>query len=56
MRSRSRKRDLRQPATFWNGFHGERGYAPIHVYETETQRPVDFILSEATLAPVNISG
>jgi len=21
-----------QQLTFWNGFHGERGYAPIHVY------------------------
>jgi hypothetical protein len=36
-----------QQLTFWNGFHGERGYAPIHVYETGTQRPVAFILRPA---------
>jgi hypothetical protein len=36
-----------QQLTFWNGFHGERGYAPIHVYETGTGRPVAFILRPA---------
>ncbi len=36
-----------QQLTFWNGFHGERGYAPIHVYEAETERPVAFILRPA---------
>jgi len=36
-----------QQLTFWNGFHGERGYAPIHVYETTTGRPVAFILRPA---------
>jgi hypothetical protein len=36
-----------QQLTFWNGFHRERGYAPIHVYETETARPVAFILRPA---------
>jgi hypothetical protein len=36
-----------QQLTFWNGFHGERGYAPIHVYETATGRPVAFILRPA---------
>jgi hypothetical protein len=33
-----------QQLTFWNGFHGEHGFAPIHVYETATGRPVAFIL------------
>lgn len=36
-----------QQLTFWNGFHRERGYAPIHVYETATGRPVAFILRPA---------
>ena len=36
-----------QQLTFWNGFHGERGYAPIHVYEAETERPVAFVLRPA---------
>ena len=36
-----------QQLTFWNGFHGERGYAPIHVYEAETARPVAFVLRPA---------
>ena len=36
-----------QQLTFWNGFHRERGYAPIHVYETGTGRPVAFILRPA---------
>ncbi len=36
-----------QQMTFWNGFHGEPGYAPIHVYETGTGRPVAFILRPA---------
>ena len=36
-----------QQLTFWNGFHGERGYAPIHVYEAETGRPVAFVLRPA---------
>jgi hypothetical protein len=36
-----------QQLTFWNGFHGERGYAPIHVYETATGRPVAFVLRPA---------
>ena len=36
-----------QQLTFWNGFHRERGYAPIHVYETGTARPVAFILRPA---------
>ena len=36
-----------QQLTFWNGFHRERGYAPIHVYEAETGRPVAFILRPA---------
>lgn len=36
-----------QQLTFWNGFHNERGYAPIHVYEAETERPVAFVLRPA---------
>ena len=36
-----------QQLTFWSGFHRERGYAPIHVYETGTGRPVAFILRPA---------
>ena len=36
-----------QQLTFWNGFHGERGYAPIHVYEAGSGRPVAFILRPA---------
>jgi hypothetical protein len=36
-----------QQLTFWNGFHRERGYAPIHVYETGSGRPVAFILRPA---------
>lgn len=36
-----------QQLTFWNGFHRERGYAPIHVYEAETGRPVAFVLRPA---------
>lgn len=36
-----------QQLTFWNGFHRERGYAPIHVYETGTGRPVAFVLRPA---------
>jgi hypothetical protein len=36
-----------QQLTFWDGFHGERGYAPIHVYEAETARPVAFVLRPA---------
>jgi hypothetical protein len=36
-----------QQLTFWNGFHGERGYAPIHVYETGSGRPVAFVLRPA---------
>ncbi len=36
-----------QQLTFWNGFHGERGYAPIHVYEAETARPDAFVLRPA---------
>lgn len=36
-----------QQLTFWNGFHRERGYAPIHVYEAETQRPVAFVIRPA---------
>jgi hypothetical protein len=36
-----------QQLAFWNGFHGERGYAPIHVYEAETARPVAFVLRPA---------
>ena len=36
-----------QQLTFWNGFHGERGYAPIHVYEAESGRPVAFVLRPA---------
>jgi hypothetical protein len=36
-----------QQLTFWNGFHGERGYAPIHVYEAESERPVAFVLRPA---------
>lgn len=36
-----------QQLTFWNGFHGERGYAPIHVYETGSGRPVGFVLRPA---------
>lgn len=36
-----------QQLSFWNGFHGERGFAPIHVYETATGRPVAFILRPA---------
>jgi hypothetical protein len=36
-----------QQLSFWNGFHGQRGFAPIHVYETATGRPVAFILRPA---------
>jgi Transposase DDE domain group 1 len=36
-----------QHLTFWNGFHRERGYASIHVYETRTGRPVAFVLRPA---------
>lgn len=36
-----------QQLTFWNGFHRERGTAPIHVYETGTSRSVAFILRPA---------
>ncbi len=36
-----------QQLTFWNGFHGERGYAPIHVYEAGSGRPVAFVLRPA---------
>lgn len=33
-----------QQLAFWNGFYGERGFSPIHVYEAETGRPVAFVL------------
>ena len=33
-----------QQLAFWNGFHRERGFSPIHVYEAETERPVAFVL------------
>lgn len=33
-----------QQLMFWDGFHGERGYAPIHVYEAGSGRPAAFIL------------
>jgi len=36
-----------QQLAFWNGFYGERGFLPIHVYETETGRPVAFVLRPA---------
>jgi hypothetical protein len=36
-----------QQLTFWNGFHRERGYAPIHVYEAGSGRPVAFVLRPA---------
>ena len=36
-----------QQLAFWNGFYGERGFLPIHVYETETGRPVAFVLRTA---------
>ncbi len=36
-----------QQLAFWNGFHGERGFSPIHVYEAESQRPVAFVLRPA---------
>lgn len=36
-----------QQLAFWNGFHGERGFSPIHVYEAETERPVAFVLRPA---------
>ncbi|MTH94489.1 IS1380 family transposase, partial [Roseibium sp. RKSG952] len=36
-----------QKLTFWNGFHGARGFAPVHVYEAETGRPVAFVLRPA---------
>ena len=36
-----------QQLAFWNGFHGERGFAPIHGYEAETERPVAFVLRPA---------
>ncbi len=36
-----------QQLSFWNGFHRERGFSPIHVYEAETERPVAFILRPA---------
>ncbi len=36
-----------QQLTLFNGYHGERGYAPIHVYEAESEKPVAFILRPA---------
>ena len=36
-----------QQLTFWNGFHGERGYAPIHACEAGSGRPVAFVLRPA---------
>ena len=36
-----------QQLTLFNGYHGERGYAPIHVYEAESARPVAFVLRPA---------
>lgn len=36
-----------QQLAFWNGFRGERGFSPIHVYEAETERPVAFALRPA---------
>lgn len=36
-----------QQLSFWNGFHGERGFSPIHVYEAESERPVAFVLRPA---------
>jgi hypothetical protein len=36
-----------QQLAFWNGFHGERGYAPIHVCEAGSGRPVAFVLRPA---------
>lgn len=36
-----------QQLAFWNGFYGERGFLPIHVYETETGRAVAFVLRPA---------
>jgi len=36
-----------QQLSFWNGFHRERGFSPIHVYEAETERPVAFVLRPA---------
>ena len=36
-----------QQLVFWNGFHGERGFSPIHVYEAESEKPVAFVLRPA---------
>ncbi len=36
-----------QQLTLFNGYHGERGYAPIHVYEAQSEKPVAFILRPA---------
>lgn len=36
-----------QQLAFWNGFYGERGFSPIHVYEAESERPVAFVLRPA---------
>jgi len=36
-----------QQLAFWNGFYGERGFLPIHVYDTATGRPVGCVLRTA---------
>lgn len=36
-----------QQLSFWNGFYGERGFLPIHVYDTATGRPVACVLRTA---------
>jgi len=33
-----------QQLSFWNGYHGERCFLPIHVYDTATGRPVAMLL------------
>jgi hypothetical protein len=33
-----------QQLNFWNGYHGERCFLPIHVYDTATGRPVAMLL------------
>jgi len=36
-----------QQLSFWNGFYGERGFLPIHVYDTATGRPLACVLRTA---------
>ena len=45
--ARGLRRMVTQQLTFRNGFHRERGHAPIHVRETGTGRPVAFVPTPA---------